>query len=239
MNTWKGGHFRPLSFEYALHEAQLEIFNELREEWEKSQVITDGLRPFVKRVQIPIKRVEQGGLIDYPKDYSTFLSLSFLTKKGEDSNGGVLCEGIKILDTNRKCRELREEEKEEASTASILVENAITKIDNQRWTSVLKHRKRAPSITNPYCTQYNIGFMVAPHEINYAVLYYLSIPERPKFVYHKDIRDKFICDKSPDLLWGDEMLPKLMARLKTKYASFTSNQQKYAEGTKETSNTSN
>lgn len=238
VNTWKGGHFRPLSFEYALHEAQMEIFNEKRREWEKSQVITDSLRPFVKRVQVPIKNFEQGGLIDYPVDYSSFLSVSFFTKLngGKENSGGVLCKGVPILSDKKKCRPLREEEKEEAESVSGLIEKSITKIDNKRWTAVLEHRKIGPSISRPYCTQYDKGFIVAPHSINYAMLYYLSIPSRPKFIYHTGSRDKFICDKSPDLLWGEEMLPELMSRLKTKYASFVSNQQKYAEGTKETSN---
>ena len=231
-NTWKMGHFRPMSFEYALHEAQLEIFNELRKEWEKSQIVDDNLRPFFKSSQIAIKNFAKGGIISYPPGYSTFSSLRFFSKTEKGA-------GVQIVECDttedKLCRELREEEKVELANADELIERAITKINNQRWGSVCDHQFIGPSIEDPYCTQYNDGFKVLPKKIGFVVLDFLAIPERPKFLYTRDAKHNIICsDDCKNLLWGEEILPELMSRLKTKYASFTSNPQKYAEGVKET-----
>lgn len=237
-NTWQNGFFRMQSFEYALYEAILEIFNKNKKQWEKSQVVTDTLLPYFNRVQVPIVNFEKEQLIKYPTDYSQFSMLTFFTKSGskdEDDKAGVLCKGIKILDINRKCRPLREEEKLEALETSVLIEKEITKVDNKRWAGVLEHRTIGPTVTRPYCTQYNNGFMVAPHNIGYAVLYYLAKPQRPVFKYHTGNRDEFICDSCSTILLGEEQLPDLMARIKTKYASFIGSQTKYAEGQKEKS----
>ncbi len=233
-NTWQQGHFRPQSFVYALHEAQMEIFNVLRKEWEKSQVVSDALRPFFISVQVPINDMENHGIVSYPKDYSSFSSLRFFsaTKDGP----GVPCAGMKVLTENKKCRPLREEEKAAAADVDKLIERPIAKVDNKRWGSVLEHKSLYPSVSRPYSTQYSKGFVVEPKEIGFVVLDYLSLPERPVFSYTKDAVQNIICvpAKCTNLLWSDEQLPELMSRVKTKYASFISNQQKYLEGVKET-----
>jgi hypothetical protein len=230
-NTWRQGHFRPLSFEFALHDAQLEIFNKMAEDLGNSQTIDDRLRPFTKSVQVSIKNIPRGGLITYPKDYSRFSNLRFFskTKKGK---GVSICE-IDDNKVNEICRPMREEEKVEALTEN-LIERQITKVDNQLWGSVCDHEFIGPSMEDPYCTQYNDGFRVLPKEIGFAVFDYIAIPERPIFKYTTDGNHNIICNaSSQDLLWGEEIIPDLMSRLKKKYASFSSNSQKYAEGEKE------
>lgn len=229
-NTWKQGHFRPQSFEFALHEAQLEIFNELRKEWEKSQIVDDNLRPFFLSAQVSIKSVSRGNMISYPPGYSTFSSLRFFSKSKKGKGVSICGEE----DEKEICRPLREEEKIEQLTEN-LYERQVTKIGNQRWGAVCDHEFIGPSLDDPYCTQYNDGFKVLPKEIGFAVLDYLSIPERPKFLYTRDEKHNIICSKDcKNLLWGEEILPELMSRLKKKYASYTGNSQKYSEGEKET-----
>jgi len=237
VNTWQKGHFRPQSFEFALYEASIEIFNEARKEWEKSQIISDVLRPYFHTVQVAVKDFPKGSMIPYPKDYCSFSSLRFFSKK--EKGKPVLCAGINIMDKDtekeKSCRPLREEEKASAIEMDRLIENDIDKIDNQRWGAFCSDEFIVPDISNPGCTQYNDGFKVLP-KLGYVVLDYLANPERPVFAYRRDEKDNIICipEKCTNLLWGPEVLPELMSRLKKKYASYTGNQQKYLEGQKET-----
>jgi hypothetical protein len=230
-NTWRQGHFRPQSFEFALHDTQIEIFNKLVEGLGNSQTIDDRLRPFIKSAQVSIKMVSRGGLISYPKDYSRFSNLRFFSKT-EFGKGVSICDNSDEK-TNIICRPLREEEKVD-DLAEKFFERQITKVDNQRWGSVCSHKFIGPSLTNPYCTQYNDGFKVLPKEIGYAILDYVAIPERPIFKYTKDADHNIICSKDcKNLLWNDEVIPDFMSRLNKKYASYNGNAQKYAEGEKE------
>ena len=41
MNTWQAGHFRPQSFEAAMHHTSMQIFNSLRKSMGNNQVIDD------------------------------------------------------------------------------------------------------------------------------------------------------------------------------------------------------
>ena len=232
-NTWQQGHFRPQSFEFSLHMAQMEVFNKLRMEWEKSQVVSDNLRPFFKSVQISIKDYPKGGMIEYPADYSMYSSLRYFSRS-RSGGAGVNVACIEVLDKGSICRPLREEEKTAALSMDELYEHPIDKIDNQRWGAASQHQFIPLDINNPGCTQYNEGFKVLPKKIGVVVLDYLAIPERPKFNYHKDAKHNILCDKCTDLLWGEEVLPEIMSRLKTRYGSYTSNQVKYEEGTRET-----
>lgn len=238
-NTWQQGHFRPQSFEYAVFEASLEIFNENRKIWEQSQVVTDALAPYFKRAQISIETVAKGGRVNYPKDYVSFSGIRYLSKKANGGKG-VMCDDIDVMNEDGKvCRPLREEEKATKEILSEdLFERDIKKIDSQRWGSIIDHEFLFPSIERPYSTQEEKGFRVLPKGLGVVILSYLSLPERPKFVYTVDAKHKIICDpdKCTDLLWGEEMLPELMSRIKTKYASFVGNEKKYAEAEKETSN---
>lgn len=237
-NTWQQGHFRPLSFEYAVHESVLEIFNELRKQWEANQIVTDALRPYFQRVQVPIKELVQGGVVKYPDNYVSFSGLRYLNKRKNGGGAGILCSDLSILDKDKTCRKIREEDKVDmALTADQLYEHDITKVDSQRWGSVMEHGFIYPSVQNPYCTQDNEGFRVLPKGIGVVVLYYLASPVRAKFIYSKGANHSFLCtDASGQILFGDEVLPELMGRVKTKYASFVSNERKYAEGVKEVQN---
>lgn len=233
-NTWQQGHFRPLSFEAAVYYSELEIFNALRKEWEQSQIITDALRPYFKRVQVPIKILSVGGIIKYPSDYVSYSGVKYLTKK-KLGGKGVLCADIEVLESDKKCRPLREEEKQKAMlTTDKLFEHEITKVDSQRWSSVMDHEFLFPSIDRPYATQDGDGFKIVPEGLGVAILYYLAKPPRAKFDYTKDDQMNFICKPSSgSILLGEEALPELMGRIKSKYASYIGNQQKYVEAERE------
>lgn len=235
-NVWQQGHFRPLSFEYAVYEAILEIFNAGKKEWEQNQVISDELRPFFKSTLVPIKQVAAGGMIAYPPDYSQFSTLRYFNKSRTRGSKGLKigdCDDTMDPKTG-KCTPLREEEKAELAQQD-LYEFDIPKIDNSRWGAACEHEFIPLDLENPGCTQYSAGFKVLPKSLGWVVLDYLAIPERPKIVFTVDSEDQFICDpeKCTNLAWNPEILPELMSRIKTKYASFIGSQQKYAEGVKE------
>jgi len=234
-NTWSKGHFRAKSFVFSVHQSSLEIFNELRKEWQKTNVISDALRPYFKNVQVSLKEFSLGGMIEYPKDYANFSSLNFFTKNGDLA--GVICKDIPMLDKEKKCgRDLREEEKEKAQNLDTLIENPISKIVNNQWGSYCQHKFAGPSLDNPGCTEYKGGFKVLPVEIGIVVLNYLSIPQRPVLKAKFDDDHNLLCSdlvENGSLLWGEEILPDLMSRIKSKYAAYISNPQKWAEGQKE------
>lgn len=237
MNTWQKGHFRPESFIYALYESVLETFNENKKVWEESQVVTDTLKVYFKSVQIEISKLPEGSVIKYPKDYAQFSSTRFYRKKeGEE---GCPCKGIPVLNEKNKCRKLRPEEVIEAGEMEQLSEGPISKIDNKHWSGFLDDKFNPPSLNNVGCTQLAEGFKVFPN-VGWVVLDYLSMPERPTFKYTKDDKQNIICDPKDctNVLLDQTVLPELMSRLKTKYASFTGNEKKYAEGKSETKDAS-
>ena len=232
-NTWQNGHYRSQSFLFALYEAILEIFNENKALLGQSQQAEDNLRFFYTRAQFPVNDYPTGGIIPYPDFYSMFSSLRYYSKEGE--NNSVLCCDIDIIDKGTNiCRPLREEEKQDAmDDTSFLIERTIKKVHPSKWGALVSHETKKPTIGNPYCTQTNEGFMVSP-KLSYVVLYYLSTPQRPIMKLVLDERQNEVCKDTSVIPFGDEMIPDLMSRVKKKYASFISDQQKYTEGEKET-----
>ena len=234
-NTWQVGHFRPKSFEFAVYQSSLELFNDRRKLLGNNQDITDELRPFIKSVQIAIKHFPSGGLIPYPKDYSRFSALRYF-HKADDNKKGISCKDFDIMEKEGDCRPLREEEIAEAMESEKLIEKKTDKIDSGKWASFNDHVFLGPASGNIGATQNGEGFMVMPADIGYVVLDYLAIPERPKFAYTTDANHNIICDppNCKNLLWNAEILPELMSRIKTKYGSFVGSERKYNEGKKDT-----
>lgn len=234
-NTWQAGHVSPQQFCGWLHECQLEIQNELIKSLGNNQVIDDNLRFFVKTVQIPISDIGKNGVVKYPKNYRRFVDLRFFSK--EENGEGCICSDIDILDENGDCRELTEEEKAEQKYSSSieLYERGIDKVTNNRWGSVCEHEIIKPSFENVYSTQYENGFKVVPKNIGVVVLDYIAIPERPNISYELNEEQEFICtdENSDKLLWGEEMIPELMARLKKRFAAFTKDGESYQMGEQE------
>lgn len=231
-NTWQGGHLRPASFESWVHEVQIEISNELVKELGNNQTLTDNLRGYLRSVQLPILLSVSGGTIKYPKDYRRFSSLRFFSKT--QTGEGVLCKDIDIVGEDGQCRPLTEEEKAEALNQSELCERRIDMIDNQFWGSICDDKIAIPSLKIPYATQMQNGFKVLPKAVGYVVLDYVSLPERPKLLYTVDGRHNFTClPGSSSLIFGEEMLPEFLARLKKRYSAFTRNESGYQQGESE------
>lgn len=236
-NVWQGGHARPSSFASWLHEVQIEMQNELIKALGNNQTVTDNLRSFSKSVQVPVNLASGNGIIAYPKDYRRFSSLRYFSKK---ENGiGCLCSDIPLMNKDgechkiEECKELTEEEKAELLTSEELCENGIDIIPNNKWGSVCQHELIGPSLSMPYATQLDKGFKVAPKQIGYVILDYISIPVRPIFNF-TEVRHNVTClSTSTSLNWGEEMIPEIMARLKKRYSAFTRNSEGYSEGEKE------
>jgi hypothetical protein len=231
-NTSQGGHARPKNFISWLHEVQIEMQNELIKALGNNQTVSDNLRFFTKSVQIPISQFKTGDIIPYPKDYRRFSSLRFFSKK--ENGTGCLCGDMPVMDDEGSCAEFTEEQKAEMLNSEQLCENEIEMVPNQNWGSVCKHELIGPSMELPYATQYDKGFKVLPKGIGIVVLDYIAIPERPKMFFSEDGRHNITClPTSSTLLWGDEMIPELLARLKKRYSAFTRNSEGYKEGEQE------
>jgi hypothetical protein len=234
-NVWQGGSVRPESFVSWLHEVQIEIQNELIKSLGNNQDVTDNLRPFLKSVQTAV--IQAGGKISYPKNYRRFSSLRFFSVK---SNGpGSMCSNLPVLCNGEvlqidKC-DLKEEDKAEMLSSEEMIERSIQMVPNKFWGSVSDDEIVAPSIMIPYATQNDNGFKVLPKGIGYVVLDYISIPERPTFIYTRDAKQNIICDsnKCKNLEWGEEMIPEILARMKKRYSAFVGNSEAYKEGEQE------
>lgn len=237
-NTWQGGHARPNSFASWLHEIQIEAQNDLIKALGNNQIVTDNLRCFIKSVQVPVGLLALNGLITYPKDYRRFSSLRFFSRK---PNGpGVLCKDKEIMCGEKlvcvdDCEDLTEEQKADAENSEVLIERGIEMIQNNFWPGVIADEIVPPSIENPFATQFDKGFKVLPKGLGYAVLDYVSIPERPVFAYTRDAKQNIICNTTncTDLVWGEEMIPEFLARLKKRYSAFIRNGEGYREGESE------
>lgn len=237
-NTWQGGHAAiKRSFEGWVHEVQIELHNDLIAEYEKSQIVSDNLRFFLKSTSVPINIFATGGLIKYPTDYRYFTGLRFFSKS--ENGKGCLCSDFDLMNENGECRELEIAEKANYKSSNELCERSITKVDSQRWGSVCNHRLAPPTLKNPYATQDSNGFKVLPKQLGYVVLDYISIPERPliSVTYGEDDSDIFNEAESRHLKWGEEMIPQFLAGIKKRYSAFTRNEAGYIQGEQERINT--
>lgn len=218
-NTHQRGHVRPEStFLRWVNNISKDLFEEKFANWPKSQGLSDDLsRPFLRS---RIIRVEKGNvlgdLMPYPGDYAHFSSARFYVSENKVIEPSDLC------DTREGFYKCNEE--------TIYTEKIIKLIDNNRWSKLLEHKMKRPSIVNPAMTQYDSGFKVSPKNIPYIIFDYLKKPVDATFVYTTASPGDFVVyDRaaSKKLEWSPLLKGEFLARLGLKYGKFTGSQMVY------------
>jgi len=219
-NTHQRGHVRPQStFLRWVNTISKELFEEKFSNWPKNQTLSDNLaRPFLRSRVI---RVENGkgfnDIIPYPGDYAHFSSARFFLSKN------VIVEPPSLADTVDGFYTLEDVEE------TVYTESVVTLVDNNRWSSLLEHKFKKPTVNNPAISQYDSGFKIAPKRIPYIIFDYLKIPVDATFAYTLGPGDQIIYDrdKSKKLEWNSLTKVEFLSRLGLKYGKFIGGQMVY------------
>ncbi len=239
VNTHQGGHVKPnRNFTQWVNTISIDIFKDMCEEYQRSQVMSDELTIFLKTVNVIVPRVtgQMWDTIVKPKDYEYFASAKVFRRSG-DTDTSVGCSAFPVIDGRDgkpgDCKDaLSAEEMESASAGAddSLKEYAIKKIPTDRWAAACNHVNLAPTINNAKCTQYDKGFKLAPKSLGIILLDYFRAPLPGTFDYtllNPGAEDEYIqynAGTSNPLEWKDTMLPEFLARLQKKYGRFVREQ---------------
>lgn len=234
VNNYQGGWFRPQSdFEKQVNKISLEIWKDYTEQADKTQNIVDELSVFLKSTNMIVEPTKNGfGLIKYPKDYGRYSSVRIIVYNDEtipDSSLDICgCDGeIKKCGANET--EQEKSDREEAYKNGI-TEKSLYKIANSRWGSILDHRTKKPTLSNPAITQYEGGFKVAPRNLSVVILDYYIEPKYAIFVYTVSAGntitgqgDSIVYNQqlSGKLEWNKTMIPEFVDRLCKVYGIYT------------------
>lgn len=183
-NKWRSGHLPPSRQDDFLQQASIELFNEKVLSASKSNKLDDDLAPFLKSKNINVSTPAglNYGLLLRPADYNKFWSIRAFFS-GSESDGMVSC-GCPSSEPV-PCDAVANLQQDEVPVVDmpILKEVNVTKVDGSMWSAVLMHRSKMPTLDNPYCTQYDAGFKVAPRNITVVTMDYYRLPVTAVFGY--------------------------------------------------------
>lgn len=230
VNTSQGGFFRPQTdYQNALNVVQMRLWNKLIDQSEKSQRGIDELRLFLRSKNIIVKQQNSFyGIADIPEDYGRYASAKILIS-------GNNCQPCQDIDNGSCMNGIFETDEEKTEKYyETLEEVRIEKIDNQRFSSVLTHLTKCPTLSKPKLTQINGGLRIAPRLISVVVLNYYVKPNDVKFAYtiapgniQTGSGDQIIYDKanSIQLGWPKTTINDFVEMLKEWYIEFSRDSQ--------------
>lgn len=237
LNAHQNGFIRPnRNLVNWVSVVQQDIFNDLINDFEKSQMISDMIAPFLvtKNILVPRVNREMWDLIKLPIDYKHFAALRAY-KRGQEYCG--VCDAETIDGSNgidqSTCPYMDEDEilaaQQEADDK--LCEIKIKKVLTAKWGSICDRKTLKPSIEHgrAYCTQYDRGLKLIPKGIGVVVLDYFRQPKEATFDYtiiNPNSEDEYIKYEpatSQPLEWDRKMLPEFLARLEKKYGKAIGN----------------
>lgn len=243
VNTYQGGHVRPnRNFLNWVNDIRLEIFEEEIAAWEKTQIITDRLSPFLKTVNIVVSKVsnQMWDVVKLPADYEHFASLR-IWKNKESACGCKSCETIDGATGKKTSCEFLLDEDEMAMAREQqdgdLCEIAVDKVENMRWSAICNHRTLSPQKTGiPKTTQYDGGLKIAPKGTGIVILDYFRLPAPATFAYtiiNANTEDEYIQYDEPNskkLEFTELLIPEFLDRLQKRYGTFVREPQLYEQG---------
>lgn len=226
VNSYVGGWFRPQTdFETQCNIVSMEFWEKYTRQAEKAQEIRDDLRQFLVSKNIITKAANSYyATFSAPDNYARFASARLIkvgqnTVPAPDVDNGSCVNG-----------ELKTQEEINEEYYDTITEVRIENIDNQRWSSVLEHLTKKPTLDAPKLTQIDNGFKVAPRQVSVVVLDYYIKPEPCKFVYtitpgnlQTGEGDELVYNKnqSKGLPWPPTMMGQFVDRLEEIYIQFT------------------
>lgn len=243
VNTHQGGHFRPnRNFVSAVNDIRLEIFEEEYKAWEKSQIITDRMSPFLRSVNVIVTGIsnQMWDLIVKPGDYEHFSSMRIWKR----DNVACGCKTNETIDgrTGKKteCKFLLDADEVELAKQendARICEISVTKVTNNRWASICNHKTLSPQKTGiPKCTQYDGGLKIAPKGTGVIILDYFRLPVEGTFDYtilNPNTEDEYIqynLAGSQPLEFTELLIPEFLDRLQKRYGTFVREPGLYEQG---------
>lgn len=228
-NTFVGGWWRPdTDFEVQANIVSKEFWEKYTRQAEKSQEITDDLRTFLRSKNMIVTPANSYyGTFNTPENYGRFASGRLIV-------AGNACIPCREVD-NGQCAngEFKSQEEITEDYYNTISEVRVEKIENQKWSSVLEHLTKRPTLAAPKMTQVDDKFKVAPRQASVIVLDYYINPSPCKFVYTisegnplTGTGDELIYNKnqSSPLPWPETMMGQFVDRLEQIYTQFTRDQ---------------
>lgn len=233
INAHQGGHVPPSRYTSWLHEAQIDVFNDMVKDFQKTQRIADIGTIFLESVNVVVSNVSGSSwdLVKKPKGYENYGS-SRIVKKNGISCG---CKDFKEFNENGEeeigvCKTYIDEDelaelrdKSDAQNCEV----AISLVDNDRWGAICKHPRKYPTCNDPKMTQYAGGFKIAPKGCATSIIMdFFRTPIKPVFNFtvinpqQEDEYYQFIENGSVHLEWSEQLIPTFISKLMDKYATF-------------------
>lgn len=222
VNVQQNGQIPPSVFNGWYNEVNKQLFRELCEQFQRDQILTDLLSPFMRTafLQVIPQTGQNFGIMDAPSDYEYFITLTGLTQALEEECFST--KNLPIIDGTGKSAKYTDPDiaamvREFASTKQI--EGNIRLIDLQRWAACLSHSTKGATIQSPKALPIADGFKIAPKGVVSGLLYYFKTPVNSVFSYTISAQDIAIYDSagSTQLEWSDQMQPWFLALLVKKY----------------------
>lgn len=242
VNVQQNGQIPPSVFNTWYNEVNKQLFKDLADEFQTSQVRSDLLSPFISFRLVPIAAQpgQNWGLCPYPPDYEYFIGANMLTQKQEDECFSD--SRLPIIDSDGKSRKYIDSDFAEMAVNYVganIEESQVQLIDAQRWPACMTHKTKGPTLAAPKMMQFSGGFKVAPKGIVSALVYYLHTPAESVFSGTISAQDIFIYNSgaSTQLEWSVQVLPKFLAMLQKKYAAYIGDQVMYQMGENENKTT--
>jgi len=162
-----GGWLNPTDFNNYANMASLSVVNQLFAQFQRTQKISDVIKPLVKRKQTWIN--SSTGILQFPSDYLYFLSLR--TYKRD-----------KYLEVIKECGETPPTIKDFAGIPQI----PIKLIDSDKLAVLNQSEKYTPNYEYPYAEETLSGFHIYPLDLGYALFTYLKQPAEVIWAYTTD-----------------------------------------------------
>jgi hypothetical protein len=230
-NVHQACHARPRDFVNWAHESQLELFNELVEDFQKSQIISDRITVFLDSVMVAVIPQSQQfwDLIKLPANYQNITSARIIKKNGQT----CALKGVKQIDESGEkefCNVYIDPDEMESlkiEQSSNLCEIPIEIIDNNRWSAICNHPRKKITCETPKMTQYTNGFKIAPKGCTTGVIIdFFRKPEKPVFNFQvtnpnqENEYYEYIEQGSKHLEWSEQLTPILLDKIIDKYYKF-------------------
>lgn len=235
VNTHQGGHIKPnRNFTKWANTISLDIFKDMVEDYQRSQVMSDELTIFLSTVNVIVPRVpaQKWDIIKLPDTYKFFASAKVVRRAGD--NGAACCDTCDTIDgATGDCKKYIDPDEialEAQAADDNLTEWPIEKVPTNRWAGVCNHVNLPPTLINAKITQYDQGFKLAPKGLGIIVMDYFRTPRPATFAFtilNPGAENEYIqydAVTSLPLEWGDTMIPEFLARLQKKYGRFVREQ---------------
>lgn len=216
-NVWRTGFLSPSKFNDYVQQVSIELFNEKYLAAKQNNKIDDDLAPFLKSENLPVSAPEGAnwGLVTRPvSEYNYFWSMrAFFTGA---SDGSITSCGCPTSD-NKACDARQNLTQPVVSTDQIPIvkEVPVDLVSDTVWSSVLRHRKKFPTLDRPYATQYSGGFKIAPRNLSIVTLDNYRLPKPAVFGYTLLPSGYFQYNQgtSTDLEWPEQVFDEFVDRV--------------------------